>query len=137
MGTSSRNLLVVDDDEQVLFVWSNALTGHPSECHVITAQDGQQALDRIDEQHFALIITDLQMPIMNGYELTEIVRARDLDVTIAWHTGNCSPAAQAAADRLSVLRCLQKPLTVVQIRQFISEALTIADKATKRARPAS
>ena len=123
MENGLKQILVVDDDEQVLFVWSSALAKRACDCRVVTAQDGFQALDRMQESEFDLVITDLKMPGMDGYELTEAIRKTDPDITIVWLTGYRSTNTQDVANRLSVFRCLDKPLTVAQIRQLVDEAL--------------
>ena len=44
---------------------------------ITLADNGIEALERLEELHFDLIITDLNMPEMDGYELTKIIRSKE------------------------------------------------------------
>ncbi|NLF13403.1 MAG: response regulator [Anaerolineaceae bacterium] len=90
-----KRILVVDDDDQVLFVWSNALAS-ARDITLVTAQDGQEALEILDQDGFDVIITDLRMPRMDGYELTEAIRRHNQDITIVWLTGYRDPWRSAS-----------------------------------------
>jgi len=120
-----KRILVVDDDDQVLFVWSNALASARN-ITLVTAQDGQEALDILNENGFDVIITDWRMPRMDGYQLTETIRQRDPHVTIVWLTGYRDPSRAPMEARLRVYRCIDKPLTVAQIRALVREAVEVA-----------
>jgi len=81
-----KNILVVDDDEQILIVWRGALGGHAEHWHVETAQSGHEALEKIGTTVFDLIVTDLRMPGMDGCDLTVAVRHLMGDVPVIWIT---------------------------------------------------
>lgn len=66
-------LLLVEDDERLNRLYKVVLEG--ANYQVFSAFDGEQALDILDEQHIDMIITDIMMPNMNGYEFVELVRA--------------------------------------------------------------
>ena len=121
-----KRILVVDDDDQVLFVWSNALASS-QDITLVTAQDGQEALEILERDGFDVIITDLRMPRMDGYQLTEAVRRQDPDVTIVWLTGYRDPSRSPMEARLGVYRVVDKPLTVAQIRSLVREAVEVAE----------
>ena len=129
MTTDTNNghkyILVVDDDDQVLFVWSNALASLTN-IKLETAQDGEEALQILRQRRFDVIITDLRMPRMDGYRLTEAIRAQDPDVTIVWLTGYRDPSKAATQARLGVYRCVDKPLTVAEIRALVRDAVSAA-----------
>src|SRR5688500_14317800 len=67
------NILVVDDNPDKLRLLEAALrlAGY----HVITATDGEEALASVESFQPDLIITDVMMPRMNGYELAERIRS--------------------------------------------------------------
>lgn len=67
-----KKVLVVDDESQITRVLRHSLTAHRYD--VRTAADGVSALDTFRDWHPDLIITDLQMPEMDGIELCRAIR---------------------------------------------------------------
>lgn len=67
MGFDSHRILVVDDEQQVCEVLAEALgiMGH----RVDTARDGIEALEKLQNGNFELVVTDIDMPRMDGIEL--------------------------------------------------------------------
>lgn len=65
-------ILVVDDNEMNRDMLSRRLTRQGFE--VDTAEDGQQALDKIAETDYALVLLDVMMPRMNGYDVLEAIK---------------------------------------------------------------
>jgi CheY-like chemotaxis protein len=118
-----KNILVVDDDEQILIVWRGALARYAEQWHVETVQSGQEALEKIKATRFDLVVTDLKMPGMSGCDLTVAIRQLIGDVPVIWITGYPQFEALAKADELGVSRFLSKPLSVAQIRQLVAWAL--------------
>jgi len=70
--TEQRKVLVVDDEPQITRVLRHSLTAHRYE--VRTAADGISALETLHDWQPDLVITDLQMPEMNGIELCRKIR---------------------------------------------------------------
>ena len=64
-------ILVVDDDPMVLDVLTNIFKPYRSDLACITAKNGKEALKALNQFEIDLIITDLRMPIMDGFELLE------------------------------------------------------------------
>jgi DNA-binding response OmpR family regulator len=71
---SEAKILVVDDDELTLALISDLLQSGGFE--VRQASDGAQALNLLEKEWFPVIITDWQMPVMNGLELTRRLREK-------------------------------------------------------------
>jgi CheY-like chemotaxis protein len=116
-----RRILVVDDEEQVIFVLRNSLKKLGAMYEVVTASNGQEALERVREAPIDLLITDLKMPVMDGVTLTEAVRALDPKTPIIWLTSYSE--WESDAQRLGVYRYILKPLDVDMIRQVAREGL--------------
>jgi two-component system cell cycle response regulator CpdR len=69
-----RRVLVVDDDADVLEATAEML--NDLGCDVVTALSGEQALEQLErDQGIEILITDINMPKMNGYELADRARA--------------------------------------------------------------
>ena len=65
-------------------------------CTVVTASNGQEALALPDALSFDSVLTDLNMPLVDGHELTRIPRAR-LSAAYPGHHGECLPDEQRRA----------------------------------------
>ena len=71
----ATKILVVDDDELVLIALEALLS--PNGYEVTTAINGDDALEKLNKKKFDLMILDILMPGMNGFELCEKIRALD------------------------------------------------------------
>lgn len=68
------NVLVVDDRPENLYTMKQLLESEELGVNVVTAESGLIALEKTLEMDFALILLDVQMPDMNGYETAELLR---------------------------------------------------------------
>lgn len=66
------NILVVDDDKNTRRFFKAVL--ERDHYHVYTAENGEQALEVLDQEHIDLVILDIMMPKMDGYEFTKTLR---------------------------------------------------------------
>lgn len=117
-----KRILAVDDDDRVLFVLRETLSGLNG-CLVTTARNGREALDRIREQTFDLVITDLVMPDVDGVALTEAIRDLQCNTSVIWVTAHGCKRVSQEVQRLNIYRCLEKPLEIRTIRSAAREAL--------------
>ncbi len=97
----SRRVLLVEDNEINRRVALGLLRsrGHQAE----VAENGKEAVDRLAEQEFDVVLMDMQMPVMDGYEATAIIRARE------HQTGGRIPIVAMTAEALKGdrERCLE------------------------------
>ncbi|QUH18608.1 response regulator transcription factor [Alkaliphilus sp. B6464] len=74
------NILVVEDDKNLSKLMTAVLKQNGY--NVLNAADGMQALDILDTSHVDLIISDIMMPNMDGYELTDQLRQSNYNLPI-------------------------------------------------------
>lgn len=75
-----QKILIVEDDIKLCQLFQRVLI---KECyHVKTASNGKEALDAMDRDYFDLIITDIMMPVMDGYELVQAIRGSGNNIPI-------------------------------------------------------
>jgi DNA-binding NtrC family response regulator len=120
---SEHRILVVDDDERVLFVLRRALLAFQNGYEIVTALDGREALNKAKEVPFDLLITDLKMPGMDGITLTQAIRDLNSGTVVVWITAYGCAQVSDEATRLSVHECLEKPLRIDEIRRVVRDAL--------------
>ena len=122
-GNNQKRILLVDDEEQVLFVVSESLGKLGAEAEIITAGNGEEALEKIKESFFDLVITDLKMPKMDGVKLTEAIKAYSPETQVIWMTAFGNNTIKAKAQTMDVRHFLSKPLDIADIRKIAQEAL--------------
>jgi CheY-like chemotaxis protein len=71
--TQSRRILVVDDHEEILEITSSVLTSDGYDVEVVSS--GEVALDRLGREAFDLVLLDINMPGMDGWETLRLIRA--------------------------------------------------------------
>lgn len=71
---TNLNILVVDDKPENIFSMKQLLESEELNVNVITAESGLEALEKTLQYNFSLILLDVQMPEMNGYETAELLR---------------------------------------------------------------
>ena len=93
--------------------------------HITTAQDGKEGLRLFSEQHFDVIITDLNMPVMDGREMAERIRT-DLGNTyipIIVTTSEHDIARLTSVERAGVSAICDKPFDPAGLRDILIRAL--------------
>ena len=118
-----RRLLLVDDRVDNRGVLVNVLT--PIGFEIAEADDGQQALDKLQQQSFDLVITDLAMPVMDGYELLKHIRQ---SATLSQQQVIASSASVSQQDRQLALDAgandfLPKPVNVGELLEMLAHQL--------------
>jgi CheY-like chemotaxis protein len=85
VGSSSHHLLLVDDDPDILNILRDMLRlkGH----RVVATEDGEKALELIDTSHFDLVLTDLAMPVVSGWEIAKRTKAKNEKTPVVMITG--------------------------------------------------
>lgn len=86
MSKENFSVLVVDDEKDYCDVLKMILSGKGY--HVDTCGNGKEAVEKLEKQHFDLVITDLCMPIMDGRELLEEIKRREYDTEVIMLTAH-------------------------------------------------
>jgi DNA-binding NtrC family response regulator len=89
---------------------------------VVVAEDGIDALVKIKGTQFDLIITDFQMPHMNGMELLREVKRDGQDAPVVFISGNSTVETSVEAMRLGALDFLVKPISIKAIKEIVEKA---------------
>jgi CheY-like chemotaxis protein len=117
-----RKVLVVDDDPVVGKSFNRVLTDEKGYV-VVTAQNAHEALERMREDSYDVVFTDIKMPGMDGVELAERVRSRQPWIPIVIVTGYGTVDNEDRAKAAGVSAFLRKPLSPEMIEESAHDAL--------------
>lgn len=124
MDTSKGYLLVVEDIPDILNLLDTTLKFKGYQ--VVTARDGQEALDIIRREHPALIITDILMPKMDGFNLVHRLRidpeTRKIPVIFLSAT-YIAPEDKDFALNIGVTRFVEKPVDMADFLPLVAELI--------------
>ena len=113
-------VLVIDDDSSMREIVRSLLASFGYDCQ--TAADGAQGLARFDEGGWDLVLTDLGMPEMSGWEVVEAIRRRSRTMPIVLITGLMSPEVIRRSGELG-LPVVPKPFRSEVLRAAVARAL--------------
>lgn len=132
MNTETGYLLIVEDVPDILQLLKETLTfkGY----RVVTAQNGEEAMEAVQKEHPALIITDILMPKMDGFNLVHRLRlnvaTRDIPVIFLTAT-YVAPEDKEFALTIGVSRFIEKPVNLPEFFPLIEELLAKGTPETK------
>lgn len=124
------SILVVEDDKHVRRLLEAVLKREGYD--VYTAEDGHKALDVLDAQHIDLIILDIMMPGMDGYEFAAEVRAANSQIPILMATAKHLPEDKKKGFRLGTDDYMTKPVDTEEMLLRIQALLRRSQIATAR-----
>jgi len=119
---SNYTILIVEDDVSSTFYLKEVLkdTG-VNICH---APDGERAIDICkSDEPIHLILMDIRMPGMNGYEAARIIRMMRPDIPIIAQTANAFYETRALCEEAGCIGFLTKPTDSVELLRVISDFL--------------
>ena len=123
---TGRAILVVDDDPGMLELHARIVKTQLHGYRVLLARDGRQALQIIHQEHPALVLLDLMMPVMDGFAVLEELRKNDAtrNIPVVVITGQSLTKEDMARLNLGVASVLAKGIfSTDEILQHLAEAL--------------
>jgi len=120
---ANPKILVVDDEPDVVTMVERILNAERYD--VVRAYDGISALDLAESEHPDLILLDIMMPMMSGYEVCEQLKANPLTqgIPVMCLTSAHTMDARAQSKRAGAVTMVMKPFTpaelVAQIRRHL------------------
>lgn len=124
------HILVVEDDKHVRKLMETVLKREGYT--VYTAEDGIKALHMLEVQHIDLIILDIMMPNMDGYEFAQEIRAVDSQIPILMATAKQLPEDKKKGFRLGTDDYMTKPVDTEEMLLRIQALLRRSQIASAR-----
>lgn len=116
-------ILIVENEASNRILIERVLSTRGYRC--ISATNGQEALDLLDREHVDLILTDLSMPVLDGYRTTQLIRSRPhlANVPIVAVTAYALSDEGEAAKRIGCTEYLTKPFKPRQLLELVDRLL--------------
>jgi len=118
---ANKDILIVDDDTLVCESLKEMLLLEGFSADGVL--DGQSALAKIQDDHYQVILSDIQMPGLNGIELLKELKGRSPDTTVIFITGHGHIAGAVEAIKLGAYDYITKPIDDIRLKITIRHAL--------------
>ena len=119
-----KNILLIDDDPGFLKTLKEELSNYNEDWKVLTAENGKHGVDIIASYSVDLVVTDLRMPVMDGYEVLTYLREKRPAMPFIVMTGDDSREAGQRLRSLGIEQCISKPCQFSEIVRVISSRIS-------------
>jgi predicted regulator of Ras-like GTPase activity (Roadblock/LC7/MglB family)/CheY-like chemotaxis protein len=120
-----KRVLVVDDEEDMLWMLQRNLNKGMPDVEILAAKSAEEALAILSDKPANLVITDINMPGMNGLDLLIEINNRFPATGVIIMTAYPSNAYENKAMMSGSLRFIEKPFDINDVRAIVKEALKV------------
>jgi len=118
----SKTVLVVDDDDAVRTVLESSLPAHLERFSVATARNGAEAIEHLRTRPVDVLVTDVNMPVMDGFDLLAYVRNHHPNLPVVVMSVMATDDVLNGAPSLGILRIVRKPTSPSEIARNVLAA---------------
>jgi CheY-like chemotaxis protein len=132
--SSKKKILIIDDEEDLCILAMHALTLDRSDLEVVSAKDGPSGIRRAQAEQPAVIILDVMMPKMDGYEVCRLLKADPAtrDIPVIMLTASSDPHLNRKAFDAGAAACLTKPYRKGTLANTVGMALASGERSRRR-----
>lgn len=117
-----RSILVVDDEDALRIVLSAELNSEGY--NVRTAADGMEALTELGKANFDLVLLDIKMPNMNGFEVLKVIKEKYSGTKVIMLTGFADLKNAIESKKLGAEDFVSKPYDLVDLLTTIDRVMS-------------
>jgi YesN/AraC family two-component response regulator len=114
-----KKILIVDDEETLTFSLYQAFIKAPYDCEVVTASSGEDALEKLEDGFYDLVITDIAMPGIDGLELLSIIKYRTPETKVVMITAYGTDEREDRAYKIGADKYIEKPFDISELRNLV------------------
>ena len=116
-----RSVLVVDDEQGYLDLYRYVM--EPMGIEVMCATNGREAVEKVMESPYHLILLDVHMPVMTGPEAFRLIRQirPDQKVVVFSSSSDATNSQENEMLKQGVVGCLYKPVVIEEIEKVLRE----------------
>jgi len=121
---SGIKILITEDKKINQEILIGILEGSGLEIDI--ACNGKEAVQRCRDKEYSLILMDIEMPVMDGYEATKIIREENLNIPIIALTANNTIEDRDKTESIGMNAHLSKPIEPKLLYQTFSKYINVA-----------
>ncbi|MES2568672.1 MAG: response regulator [Verrucomicrobiota bacterium] len=114
-----QKILILDDEHDILEIYQEILARLPSMPEIHTADNGARAIALLESASFNLLLIDLRMPQMDGFQVLVLVRRKFPSLRVVVMTGTEDEQFRARAYAMGIDLYMEKPRTGKEIINFV------------------
>lgn len=118
-----KNILLIDDNKYLLDVFVIRLTMTLKNYKILTARNGKRGIEILKSARVDFVLTDLDMPEMDGYQFIEYAQTHFPAVPVYAMSNDCSPGVGERLRGLGITECIEKPFLVEEVTHKIMKRL--------------
>ena len=118
-----KNVLLVDDDTEMLHALKEGFKRYQESFAVLLAEDGLKAVEVLKQNIISLVVTDLKMPNMDGFELLAHIMQHYPDIPVNIITGYSTPEMEQLAREGGAVGYIAKPFLIENLARQILTTL--------------
>jgi DNA-binding NtrC family response regulator len=120
--TKKNSILVVDDEDALRTVLSGELTNEGYD--VKSASDGDEAISEVERAQYDLVLLDIKMPRMNGFEVLKYIKDKHAKTKVVMLTGFADLKNAIESKKLGADDFVSKPYDLVDLLTTIERVLS-------------
>jgi CheY-like chemotaxis protein len=120
-----KHVLIVEDEKTVQLTLLDGLRKYEKEFRVLTAENGMIAKEVLEKLPVDLIVTDLKMPGMDGFELLSLIRRDHPYIPVIVMTAFGNPELEKWLESVGIFAYLEKPIDFTELTNKILSALAL------------
>ena len=124
MSAQPKTVLMVDDEKSFLMSAKEGIEVFSDQLNILTAFHGKDAVQMLDESPVDLVVTDLKMPQMDGFELMAHMSKNYRNIPVLVMTAFGTPEIQKRVKRLGAVHYMEKPVSINDLLDNIIDALS-------------
>ncbi len=125
---SMKKIVIVDDENNFLLSLKDGLSEFSDTFSILSANNGQEALDLLAGEEVHLVITDIKMPVMDGFELLAQMSTDYSDIPVIVMTAFGSSEIEDRLDSMGAFQYVEKPIDFDVLIDKVNEGLAAAEK---------
>ncbi len=122
-----KNVLIVDDEKSFLLSLEAGLRQYASSFNTLTAANGKEAVEAMRRAKVDLVVTDLNMPEMDGFELLALMTKSHPEIPVMIMTAYSTPAVKTRVEAIGSFRIQEKPIDFKVLAQNVLAAIDAMD----------